>query len=123
MGPGDKGQLHWSFVALRLPLIVSLLLHACSKAPSNGAAGVPSAGGSPKPVATSEAKRPSAGARPDPQSATLEKNSLMAAVFPGWKPPKEGGNVAPTPDGTSTEAPTTPNGPGHLHIDKVPQVD
>ncbi len=47
----------------------------------------------------------------------------MAAVFPGWKPPKEGGSVAPTPDGTSTEAPTIPNGPGHLDIDKVPQVD
>lgn len=75
----------------------------------------------PEPAALSDAKSSSGGMRADAQSTSLEKDALMGALFPGWKPTRKAAGSSPPPAPESTEnAPVSPAGPGHLHIDRLP---
>jgi hypothetical protein len=133
-----------------LVLIFTAALCACSKAPAAGAANVPGArsaaavssptarpvsdpagapdqtagscAGTPKRVSLSESKKLGAGARPDAQSGSLEKDCLMAALFPGWKSSKDSSSALAS-GAESTESPATRDSPAHLHVDKVPHIE
>jgi hypothetical protein len=148
---GASQSVRRSLMRLWLVLIVSAVLFACSKTPPNGAANLPSAGstaavssptarsvpdqtGAPeqtgggcadtrKPAALSEAKQSSAGVRPDAQSGSLEKDCLMAALFPGWKSSNDSSSGAPTPGDESTAARATQDSPAHVHVDRVPHIE
>lgn len=67
-------------------------------------------------AASSNAKPTNAGVRENAQSTSLEKNALMAALFPGWKPTAGG---AQNPGSSSTEDVPAAPGPAHLHVDHL----
>jgi hypothetical protein len=135
--PHSRRSVRGGLLRISSLVILSAALLACSKTPPGGPANVPSAGSAAtissasgrtvsdqtsapaqtgrgadtaKPVAVFDSKRQSTGARSDAQAASLEKSSLMAALFPGWKSLKSASGSAPT---TGVESPK-PDSPGHF---------
>lgn len=75
----------------------------------------------PGPAAPSDAKPSNGGMRADARSTSLEKDALMAALFPGWKPTNKATDSGqpPTPESTG-QTPVSTATPAHLHIDRLP---
>lgn len=67
-----------------------------------------------------DAKSSSGGMRADAQSTSLEKDALMGALFPGWKPGSKAGSSPPPAPASTENAPVSPAGPAHLHVDSLP---
>src|SRR5262249_27001625 len=61
--------------------------------------------------------------RAEAQSKSLDKESLMAAIFPGWKPSQENDSNVATPARESTDLPATQDTPSHLHVTQVPHIE
>ena len=129
-------------------LILAAVLCGCSKTPPNATAHLPVAGSAAAPsspavraapnesdapggtgvdtptpelAAPSNTKPSGAVVRADAQSTSLEKDALMAALFPGWKPAgKAAGGQAPTPESAEEHTPVSREGVAHLHVDRLP---